>query len=195
MKRSTIIILSLGFGLVVIGGWARAGLEGSKHDFSNEAWFDGDRCSACHVPEREEPAKVPPLWDTRADPTRRFGAAGAGRVVPGPGTLICIRCHDGTIAKDAVAGAVPRKRFANRQHEGLFGVGHGASDHPVGVDYPQFDKAFHPITTVIARGIVFLPNGKVECSSCHDPHNESGVEHMLVASNDRSRLCLACHKK
>jgi len=35
----------------------------------------------------------------------------------------------------------------------------------------------------------------VECVSCHDPHNAAGFEKMLVMSNRRSALCLACHEK
>ncbi|MBN4058944.1 cytochrome c3 family protein [bacterium AH-315-J04] len=40
-----------------------------------------------------------------------------------------------------------------------------------------------------------MPNGRVECTSCHDPHNQSGAPYMLVKSNARSALCLTCHKK
>ena len=119
MSRFGMVALLLVLTLTVVGGWAWAGLEGSKHDFSNAAWFDGDRCSACHAPEHEEPAKAPPLWDTKADPARRFGNSVGGRVTPGPGTLICIRCHDGTIAKDTIPAGAERKRFANRQQNHL----------------------------------------------------------------------------
>ena len=107
---------------------------------------------------------------------------------------MCLRCHDGTIARDTIA-PVSRERFVNKQNPGLFGTGHGTSDHPVGIDYPQFDKGYRPVPSVIAKGTVALPDGKVECSSCHDPHNMSGLNYMLVASNARSALCLTCHRK
>jgi predicted CXXCH cytochrome family protein len=39
-----------------------------------------------------------------------------------------------------------------------------------------------------------LFNGKVQCSSCHDPHiNQSGI--MLNGSSKYGALCVACHKK
>ncbi len=107
---------------------------------------------------------------------------------------MCLRCHDGTIATETIT-AVKGDRFTNKQNPGLFGAGHGRSDHPVGVDYPQFDKGYRPITSVLASSTVMLPDARVECISCHDPHNQSGEEHMLVTSNARSALCLTCHKK
>ncbi len=182
--------------LLVTGGLALGGIEGSKHDLSNQAWSGGDLCAACHSPHREKPPAAAPLWDSTADLSRRFGTpiSQAKTLVPGRGTLMCIRCHDGTIAPDTV-GAVKRERFANRQHPGIFSSAHGTTDHPVGVDYPQFDKGFRPQTTVEARGTVVLPNAKVECVSCHDPHDTSGAKYMLVTSNARSTLCLTCHKK
>lgn len=194
MRGIKILALSYAAAVMAICGWASAGIEGSKHDFSNEAWSADDRCGACHAPHRDTPPKAAPLWDPEADLTRTFGAFAASKATPGRGTLLCLRCHDGTIAKDARPGARP-DRFTHKQHPGLFRASHGTSNHPVGVEYPQFDDKFHPAASVIAKGTVTLPDGKVECVSCHDPHNTSGEEKMLVTSNAGSALCLTCHKK
>ncbi len=180
--------------VTIVGGWAWGGIEGSKHDFSNAAWSGGDACIACHAAERDQPPAAAPLWDEDADLNRTFGAPLSRSKAAGPGTTMCLRCHDGTIARDNISPAA-RKRVVNRRSPGLFSTGHGTSDHPVGVDYPQFDKGFRPVTSVIAKGTVALPDGKVECSSCHDPHNMSGLDYMLVAGNARSALCLTCHRK
>jgi predicted CXXCH cytochrome family protein len=107
---------------------------------------------------------------------------------------MCLRCHDGTIARDTLDGSAGQ-RFVNTDNPGLFGTGHGTSEHPVGVDYPQLDRGFRPATAVVASGTVTLPDGKVECISCHDPHDMAGEKHMLVVSNARSALCLTCHRK
>lgn len=199
MKRTQRVGLALVLTPVFASGWALADLRGSKHDFSNEAWAEGDACSACHAPDRPEAPKAAPLWNPGADLSRKFGTAISGqRPTPGRGTSICLRCHDGTLADDAVAGVKAARRdarFVNKRNPGLFTVGLQAKDHPVGVAYPQFDKNFQPAQTVIAKRAVLLPGSKVECTSCHDPHNASGLDNMLVTSNARSALCLICHKK
>lgn len=177
-----------------VAGLAWAGIEGSKHDFTDKDWSGGDACGACHSPHRSAPPDAAPLWDPDADLTRRFGITMGDRREPGSGTLMCLRCHDGTLAPEAITG-VAGDRFRNKHHPGLFGASHGTSDHPVGVPYPQFDKGFRPMASVLASGQVRLPDGKVECVSCHDPHNQAGEEKMLVRSNARSALCLTCHKK
>jgi predicted CXXCH cytochrome family protein len=47
---------------------------------------------------------------------------------------------------------------------------------------------------VTADGRIKLPDGRIQCTTCHDPHNTQRHAGMLVISNDRSRLCLACHR-
>jgi predicted CXXCH cytochrome family protein len=188
-----------------VAGLCWAGIEGSKHDFSKVPWSGGDTCGVCHVPHREEDPKAAPLWDQNVDLSRRFGSSlgrevqtkrepARQRVEPGPGTLSCLRCHDGTIAKSTISG-VQRERFVYSQHPGRYSTAHEATDHPVGIAYPQIDEDYRPIPTVTAQTAVELPNGRVECTSCHDPHNESGANYMLVMPNGRSALCLACHDK
>lgn len=175
-------------------GIAAAGIEGSKHDFTSSEWSADDTCGACHTPHRAAPPKAAPLWNPQADLSRRFGSALGDTSKPGSGTTMCMRCHDGTIATETITGVVAN-RFANKQNPSMFNTGHGTSDHPVGVKYPSVDRGFRPLTSVVASGEVRLPGGRVECTSCHDPHNQAGVAHMLVKSNARSALCLTCHKK
>ena len=191
MRRLAIVGGALVVLLMVVG--AAAGLKGSKHDFSTDAWEQVDQCAACHTAKGEKPP-LPPLWNTRADLTRRFGRTATSKSKPEASTRKCLQCHDGTIAKDATGAANPR-RFVHTQHPRRFTTGHGRTDHPVGVDYPKIRKGYRPLTSVLAGGKVRLPGGKVECSSCHDPHNDSDQKHMLVMGNARSALCLKCHKK
>ncbi|MFQ5495141.1 MAG: cytochrome c3 family protein [Phycisphaerae bacterium] len=196
----------------LIGGWVSDGLAGSKHDFSNEEWTGGDACAACHTPGRDELPKAAPLWDPKADLTRTFGTSLRQSQAAGGGTRMCLRCHDGTIARDTITAAVAGSassasstgrgstgaaggRSMSIEHPGRFTTGHGTSNHPVGVDYPPFRKDYRPASSVVASGSVTLPDGKVECLSCHDPHNMTGLKFMLVKSNARSALCLTCHRK
>jgi predicted CXXCH cytochrome family protein len=188
-KRQNLFIV---LACALLGSAVWAGIKGSKHDFSGAEWSGGDACSACHTPRSELPAEAP-LWDPSADLSERFGGK-PDRNLPGAGTTSCLRCHDGTVASPTIAG-VTRDRFVNKRHPGIFTAGHGTSNHPVGVDYPGFDPEYQPAPSVEFSRKVMLPNGRVECTSCHDPHNDSGLDYMLVMSNARSALCLQCHIK
>lgn len=184
---------SVSLGLLVLAvPWALGDIRGSKHDFSDKSWSGGDTCGACHTPQKDGLPPSPPAWNPNADLTRTFGRK--NKKADARGMLLCLSCHDGTVAK-ATGGGVWKKSSGNTRSARITGTGHGTSDHPVGVDFPQFQKGYHPITFVTARGAVLLPDGRVECTSCHDPHDMSGAAHMLVMSNARSALCLTCHKK
>jgi len=63
------------------------------------------------------------------------------------------------------------------------------------VVYPELRKGYRPVVAVLAKGTVTLPNNRVECVSCHDPHAAADVDRLLVMSNSRSALCLTCHQK
>ncbi len=194
MNRIRVVSLIAILSLAILGGWAWGDIKGSKHDFSNEAWSGGNPCSVCHAAESEEPPAEAPLWDENADLNRTFGIPLDQSKKAGVGTTLCLRCHDGAIARDTL-GSTKRERFASKEHPGLFETGHKTSEHPVGVDYPLYKKGYRPVVSVLAKGTVSLPDGKVECVSCHDPHDMTGLGHMLVDTNARSKLCLTCHRK
>ncbi len=188
MRSGVIVIVCLA------GAVVSAGPEGWKHDFSGKDWSGGDACRVCHVRGTDAPA-VAPLWDANADLNRTFGTPLRESQAAGLGTTLCLRCHDGTVARDAIAPATPQTRFSNREHPGRLRAGHSTSNHPVGVLYPSVDEDYRPANRVIASGTVSLPDGRVECTSCHDPHDMSGEKYMLVRNNARSALCLTCHRK
>ncbi len=175
------------------------GVAGSKHDFSDAGW--GNSCNACHVPHIQgvRPSSSPLNQPDRQATVELFRIEAQrdvfvpGRFTPGPTSLICIGCHDGTVATSTIGSS----------HALLAGVREGFAvpegfawrDHPIGIHYPAGEREFHPASVVLAKGKVKLPEGRIECVSCHDPHNQSGAPKMLVMSNRRSRLCLSCHIK
>ncbi|GIK17578.1 MAG: hypothetical protein BroJett003_25420 [Planctomycetota bacterium] len=115
------------------------------------------------------------------------------RFTPGATSLICLGCHDGTVASSTIGTA----------HAMLAGVREGFEvpdgfvwrDHPIGVPYPQRERGYAPRSRVESDGRIRLPEGRVECVSCHDPHHAAGEPYLLAMSNRRSALCLACHEK
>lgn len=189
----------------------RSGVLGGVHDFSTELADVGGACRACHVPHvqafrpttqpAERTSKPPTTQPTigMSPPAFEMYRIGGqrevfvpGRYAPGPTSLLCLGCHDGTVATSTLSAA----------HSMLAGVRQGFQmpdgfvwrDHPIGIAYPSDPHEFHPLSYVQQRGIR-LPEGRLECVSCHDPHNEAGRDDLLSITNRQSRLCLTCHQK
>ena len=78
------------------------------------------------------------------------------------------------------------------------------TSHPFSLKLPLQDAA-HLVPSLAGSGTtadpsgagaVKLINGTVECSSCHNPHNQFGDlknTNFLVRSNENGGLCLSCH--
>lgn len=99
-------------------------------------------------------------------------------------TLLCIECHDDRI--DSLAGGIGA---------GSWNHFSGRLNHPIGSLYQEAYRK-HP-NSYVAPGMfpegIELFDGKIGCGTCHNrysPHDQ-----MLVMSNERSRLCFACHIK
>lgn len=92
----------------------------------------------------------------------------------------CVSCHDGTVA------SLARSRPPGGLKRPL------AGEHPIGVEQRRRwpDDHLRPAQSLDPR--IRLFEGRVGCGSCHSPYADR--EAMLVISNDRSRLCLSCHK-
>ncbi len=63
-----------------------------------------------------------------------------------------------------------------------------SNDHPVGVVYPSADPRFKN-RTMVERDLR-LYDGKIECCSCHNAHNNAGGNFLRVESR---QLCQTCH--
>jgi predicted CXXCH cytochrome family protein len=180
----------------IIAGATR-GVVGSKHDFSGMSGREGDACRACHIPHV---LTVGPADDAAGRNLLEYYRMGSQRDVlatdlytPGPSSLMCMSCHNGTVASSVLGSA---HAILAGQREGFaLPDGWAVRDHPVGVTYPDRADGYRLRTAVEAEGRIPLPHGRVECTSCHDPHNRAGEPAMLVVSNRRSALCLSCHVK
>jgi len=195
LTRSALCIAMIGIGLSSTEE-NDVGIVGSKHDFSQYGWARDEICLPCHTPHAPDTSGVAPLWDHAAGRdsyTLYDGKTGR----PGPGSLVCLSCHDGSTAVDAYGGMTGEVFIHDFGDERVSVGARGdlRGDHPVGIAYPQFDHEYHPKVQVEAGGQVVLPQGRVECLSCHDAHNQYGAEHFLVMDNKRSALCLTCHRK
>ena len=156
------------------------------------------------------------------------GVSGVDSIVNAPGSGMGGEV-DNTTNINAIlsGGAGPNAGAYGGNIGGTLGVTTGGNadltnDHPVSISYTGTGLASSPASLraqgdtlpVGGYGDVWvtpgggttvaslLRNSKVECSSCHDPHNATGVSqatskqvNYLRHSNVNSELCFGCHDK
>ncbi len=199
MKMLKLIITLLAISAISFGQ-----VVGTSHDLSSggpaaQASDDQDRvCVFCHTPHN---GSANELWN-RTNPAATGDFAGLANA-----SLRCLSCHDGATAVNNLTdgtGADFTTAMGTNTVIGNDGTGNPvlvgdgnigtdlSNDHPVGIDYPaDGDPGFHNNETV---NLAQLPGNKVECSSCHDPHDVT-FGAFMIASNSGSALCLDCHDK
>lgn len=174
--------------------------------------YRGEICIYCHTPHKTTSDNLP-LWNrnlpTQSYSTYYTAATRPGQQQPGPTSLSCLSCHDGTIALDNIAnkGNYPAPASLGGFIMGFANIGAGraagstndlSNDHPIGIDYPADGSSpgFNPLASLGAlRLYSFGGTNRVECASCHDPHRESPTHRFERISNDGSAMCLTCHVK
>jgi len=167
-----------------------------------KASSESEICVFCHTPHNGRPDQ--PLWN-RNDPALNYTLYGSSTTQATPGqpdgsSILCLSCHDGTIALGSVISRTVPILFQG----GVTTMPTGTSnltkdisnDHPVSFIYNSALAAADgelkdPITLT---GPVKLENGKLQCTSCHDPHKDVYTD-FLVATNQSSLLCDYCHQQ
>jgi predicted CXXCH cytochrome family protein len=186
-----------------------ATIAGTPHDLSQKGWGTTELCKFCHTPHLAQAVQGAPLWNhrtTTASYTPYNSATFQGATTqtqPGPTSLLCLSCHDGTVAVDSFANAGVMRNgtvFISTTNR----VGFGATlttDHPIAFRYDTalvgLDTALvSPASTnyVDAARTIPLYNGKMECASCHSSHDNTFTKFLRV-NNAGSLLCLKCHIK
>jgi predicted CXXCH cytochrome family protein len=182
---------------------------------------DDQICVWCHTPHFANTA-LQPLWN-KATPTATYTMYGntmAGTSpdsAPAGVTKACLSCHDGvsainSLVNQAGAGGVVAGGTLvafNTTNAGTAVLMTGtatnigttlANDHPVSITYTAGRASLVATTTALTgwEGATtingLLRNGKVECSSCHEPHTSANAL-FLRKANSGSALCLGCHAK
>jgi predicted CXXCH cytochrome family protein len=167
-----------------------------------KATSETEVCVFCHTPHNSSPSA--PLWN-RTDPgaTYVLYSSSTNQSVPGQpdgSSVLCLSCHDGTIALGDVVSRAADISFAGgvtRMPAGRKNLTTDLSDdHPVSFLYNSAlslaDGQLKDPSAVTYP--VALENGKVQCTSCHDPH-KNVYSDFLVASTQFSGLCFKCHDR
>ncbi len=166
------------------------GIIGSKHDFTDSGRVGRDLCLPCHTPHVT--SREAPLI-TATQPVAVSGLALGPDVQLSAASLLCLSCHDGVVASDVYAGP-HAMTWSDRIAGGVRGGTSRLTSHPIGTPYPLARPDYSSPAAVTSGGRIRLPDGRIQCTSCHDPHNTERHHGMLVISNERSRLCLTCHR-
>jgi len=204
MKVSLVALLALVAGI----GRAQTGDVLGTHDLSMSG---GSRitgqmsaaCLYCHVPHSG--IGKGPLWgqtfssSTYSTYTSNTEQNSSVQPELGQASSLCLSCHDGTVA---VGQVTPYGPYTMTGTMPKMGTDLQAS-HPFSLQLPIKD-ASNLVASLVATGntsdpthSVRLIGGNIECTSCHDPHNQrvdKQSPNFLVRDNIKGAVCLACHE-
>jgi predicted CXXCH cytochrome family protein len=158
-------------------------------------------CIFCHTPHENHPYS--PVWNHN-DPGSTYTLYSSSTLQALPGqpdgpSILCLSCHDGTIAMGnsvinqasflSVPGPASNSAASNLTTNLM-------NDHPISFIYnsalTSIDGQLKSSSNISPS--VSLRNGKVQCTSCHDPHKNIYSD-FLVATTQNSELCNSCHER
>lgn len=180
-------------------------------------------CVFCHTPHDSDVAfTAAPLWNRTIDSAgyTMYGTTVGGNAPnpapPSASTLACMSCHDGVTGLSVLRNAPgPGSTAVTPSTQPTINDPQTQiskdlrNDHPVSIVYdvtnPIAASLRDPTVNGTIPGWLGAPNGRinellktgnttVECSSCHDPHNNVNTL-FLRTSNANSALCTGCHNK
>jgi predicted CXXCH cytochrome family protein len=176
-----------------------------------KATTETEICVFCHVPHQA--SVLAPLWNRRnpdAAPSYTPYASSTAKGTmgqPNGSSLLCLSCHDGTIALGELLSRGATNVSMTGTGISATGVLTGGTgligrdlsdDHPVSFAYTAALAAGSGgelVSPTVLTGKVKLDaSGQMQCSSCHDAHDNTNGK-FLVMSNTASALCISCHTK
>jgi len=207
MRHSSIWLVAIFLSASQIG---YASVVTTKHNLSVsspgsiKASTESQVCIFCHTPHNSAPAT--PLWN-RQDPGLSYipyssSTANASIGQPTGASILCLSCHDGTIALGKVLSRVTDIEMqggVTTMPIGSTRLGTDLSDdHPISFQYTSSlvtQRNGELVEPGTLTGVVKLDgSGQMQCTACHDPHkNDNGK--FLVMSNQGGALCETCHLK
>jgi len=207
---------ALGVAVLLAGGpflaeAQQATISHTGHDLSNGSQTGPDVCLYCHMPHMANPSlglwshqvsgAQYQLYDKTVSTTYSQGAPAISTSVASPSRL-CLSCHDGTVGLGAMnfsSAPLPTSKALSPADD----LGTDLrSSHPMAFDQWNPDNTllqvlFSSNPRATANSKVQLWNGRIECTTCHEPHTPNLDPQrslmFLSVNNANGMLCLACH--
>jgi predicted CXXCH cytochrome family protein len=218
-----VLFLAVMVVLAAMLSWAKApksAIVNSAHDLRsrfNAAPFTV--CSFCHIAHKfgDAPAGPGPLlWNHTMSSVASYGVYQSQSFnglntdiadLGGQNTVsnLCLSCHDGTVAVNSFYEAVTGANFQPiPQNTTFMPQSHRVRDltkqHPVNFSYTALlaTKAGMLVpssaNSVDAAGEIPLFQGKMQCATCHDPHNgTSSIFVQAFPTQTSGSFCTYCH--
>jgi predicted CXXCH cytochrome family protein len=195
--------------LAIPGGPAFGVVANTRHNLSASgpgtvrAATESQICIFCHTPHNAAPNS--PLWNRR-NPGSTYTPYSSSTAVATPGqptgaSILCLSCHDGTIALGEVLSLATPISMAGGVTTMPTGPGRLGTDlsddHPISFAYTA--------TLATQRGELVSPSaltgpvrldagGQMQCTACHNAHDDTNGK-FLTMPNRASALCQTCHTK
>jgi len=203
-------------------GFAKAkksAITNSKHDLrSNFGGGSYTLCNFCHIAHKpasvSAPANTGPLlWNHTLSAVTSYGVYSSdsfnsyntdiqdlGKSNTGTLTVsnMCLSCHDGTVAINSWYD--PPVANGNTFMNNTSVIKDLTQTHPVNFTYDTTLATKAGIlapassSSVDGAGEIPLFNGKMQCATCHDPHNgASGIFEQNFPTQTSGTFCTYCH--
>ena len=202
--------------LVAFTGVARAeSVVNTVHNLSANgpgtirATAENNACFFCHTVHKA--SGVTPLWNHSMSAVSNYVVYASDRLnnlnvtIPQPNgsSRLCLSCHDGTVALGSITfgsgSTIPMQNSVTTMPVGdASNLGQNlAADHPISFVYDQAlaqrDSDVNDPTKLSTKAVRMDSLNRLQCTSCHDPHNNQFGNFLVVDNSSGSALCLVCH--
>lgn len=235
MKTTTLLALAAAVALPLLGRAGIVGTphDFSGETWNVVPSDQNSVCGVCHQPHNAS-STVVPLWihtttvstftmyNTNTVPTSHLNAT--PDATPGGTSLACLSCHDGTVAVNSYAGGVKGGSSIYVTNSARIGTDL-THTHPISFTYdatlatadgflkdpavavlPPDSGTFNAGSDTIIQGFLLNGGNRLECTACHDVHNQKGTPFDIVSNpklvkivgtqaGKGSLLCRSCHIK
>lgn len=174
-------------------------------------------CKSCHAPHNgsvatggtDQSTGTLVLWDRKIS-TLTYGtydspgmgnkAAEIGGSVPQNTeprlySLLCMSCHDGVTTPGVIAAGESSLIATGNATTSSFGL---RNDHPINMSHNEANNAGLVAAATVKTTLPLYSGGTqsntVQCSTCHEPHNNTNSPFLRVSNANTSLICTTCHK-